>query len=48
MKDLEFIGIGCSYALDLGGNCAYLKENEKLVLIDCCERATKPLSAASW
>ncbi|MBR1984596.1 MAG: MBL fold metallo-hydrolase [Clostridia bacterium] len=43
MKDLEFIGIGCSYALDLGGNCAYLKENEKLLLIDCCESATKKL-----
>ena len=40
MKDLTFIGIGGAYALGLGGNCAYLKEDKSLLLIDCCEDAT--------
>lgn len=40
MKDLKFIGIGGAYALELGGNCAYLKDNKTLLLIDCCENAT--------
>ena len=43
MKDLEFVGIGGAYALELGGNCAYIKDNEHLFLIDCCEDATKKL-----
>ena len=32
MKDLTFIGIGGAYALGLGGNCAYLKEDKSLLL----------------
>lgn len=40
MKDLKFIGIGGAYALGLGGNCAYLKDDNTLLLIDCCEDAT--------
>lgn len=40
MKDLRFIGIGGAYALGLGGNCAYLKDDKTLFLIDCCEDAT--------
>ncbi len=43
MKDLSFIGIGGAYALELGGNTAYLKDNNTLLLIDCCEDATKKL-----
>lgn len=44
MKDLEFIGIGGAYNLELGGNCAYLKEKDTLFLIDCCEEATAKLN----
>lgn len=43
MRDLEFVGIGGAYALELGGNTAYLKEGNKLFLIDCCEDATVKL-----
>ncbi len=43
MKDLEFIGIGGAYNLELGCNCAFLKENNSLLLIDCCEEATLKL-----
>ena len=43
MKDLKFIGIGGAYALELGGNCAYLKDDKILLLIDCCEDATNKL-----
>ena len=41
MKDLKFIGIGGAYALGLGGNCAYLKDNKTQLLINCCEDATR-------
>ena len=44
MKDLEFIGIGGAYNLELGGNCAFLKEKNTLLLIDCCEDATTKLN----
>ena len=40
MKDLKFIGIGGAYALGLGGNCAFLKEDQTLLILDCCEDAT--------
>ena len=40
MKDLKFIGVGGAYALGLGGNCAYLKDDKTLLLVDCCEDAT--------
>ena len=43
MKDLEFIGIGGAYNLELGGNCAFLKEKNTLIVIDCCEDATVKL-----
>lgn len=47
MKDLSFIGIGGAYALELGGNSAYLKDDNTLLLIDCCEDATKKLKERS-
>ena len=43
MIDLKFIGIGGAYALTLGGNCAYLKDKDSLLLIDCCEDAALKL-----
>jgi len=43
VKELEFLGIGGAYALELGGNCAYLKDEDSLLLIDCCEDATVKL-----
>lgn len=43
MEDLKFIGIGGAYAPDLGGNCAYIKDDKTLLLIDCCESATEKL-----
>ena len=39
MKDLKFIGVGGSVALEFGGNSAYLKDGKTLLLIDCCEGA---------
>lgn len=43
MKELKFIGIGGAVTLELGGNCAYLKDDKTLLLIDCCEDATTKL-----
>ena len=43
MIDLKFIGVGGAYAINLGGNCAYLKDKDSLLLIDCCEDATLKL-----
>ena len=43
MRDLEFVGVGGAYALELGGNTAYIRDGEKLLLIDCCEDATVKL-----
>ena len=39
MKELKFICIGGAHALELGGNCAYVKDNNTLLLLDCCEDA---------
>lgn len=44
MKDLNFVGIGGAYALELGGNCAYIKDSQHLLVIDCCEDATVKLN----
>lgn len=43
MKSFEFIGIGGVTNIDLGGNCCYLREGDKLLLIDVCEETTKKL-----
>ena len=43
MKELKFIGIGGAHALELGGNCAFLKDDDTLLVIDCCEEATSKL-----
>ena len=43
MKDLKFIGTGGAYNLEFGGNSAFIKDNDKLLLIDCCEEATAKL-----
>lgn len=43
MIDLKFLGIGGASAVSLGGNCAYIKKDETLLLIDCCEEATTKL-----
>ncbi|MBR2971064.1 MAG: MBL fold metallo-hydrolase [Clostridia bacterium] len=40
MNDLTFIGVGGAFAVELGGNCAYLKDGNTLLLVDCCEDAT--------
>lgn len=45
MKNLEFLGVGGACAVELGGNCAFLKDGETLFLIDCCEEATAKLKA---
>ncbi len=37
MQDLKFLGIGGACNLKFGGNCAYLKDNNSLMLIDCSE-----------
>ena len=43
MKDLKFIGTGGAYNLEFGGNSAFIKDNDKLLLIDCCEDASVKL-----
>lgn len=43
MKKLNFIGIGGATNVDLGENCCYLKEKDKLLIIDVCGDATKKL-----
>lgn len=43
MKDLQFLGVGGSQALELGQNCAYILDANHLFLIDCCEDATSKL-----
>lgn len=43
MKKLKFIGIGGATNVLLGGNCAYLKDGENLLIIDVCESATAKL-----
>ena len=46
MKQLNFIGIGGAVAIELGGNCCYIKNNDDLLIIDACEEATKKLLSA--
>lgn len=43
MKKLNFIGIGGSSTIELGGNCCYLKEGDNLLVVDMCESATEKL-----
>lgn len=43
MEKLKFLGIGGALNLDLGGNSAFLKRNNKLLVIDVCECATEKL-----
>lgn len=47
MKKLNFIGIGGSTNIELGGNCCYLKEEDNLLVIDMCEGATEKLEKVS-
>lgn len=46
MEKLKFIGIGGATNVKLGGNCAYLKEGNNLLVIDMCEGATERLEKA--
>lgn len=43
MQELKFIGIGGAINVSFGGNCAYLKKKDKLLIIDVCEGATNKL-----
>lgn len=43
MKKLSFIGIGGAVNTELGGNCSYYKDKNKLLVIDMCECATEKL-----
>ncbi len=43
MEKLKFLGIGGALNLDLGGNSAFLKRDNKLLVIDVCECATEKL-----
>lgn len=43
MQELKFLGCGGATNVELGGNCAYLKHENNLFLIDCCEDAAKKL-----
>lgn len=47
MKKLNFVGIGGALAVELGGNCAYLKNNGTLFVIDACEDLTLKLKNES-
>ena len=46
MEKLNFVGIGGALAIELGGNCCFIKNNDNLLIIDACEDATKKLLAA--
>lgn len=43
MKKLNFIGIGGAINVEMGGNSCYLKDKDKLLIVDVCEDATKRL-----
>ena len=43
MKKLNFIGIGGATNVYLGENSCYLKEKDKLLIIDVCGDAIKKL-----
>ena len=43
MQELKFLSIGGATNVELGGNCAYLKHKDTLLLIDCCEDAAKKI-----
>lgn len=43
MKELNFLGIGGAINTKLGGNCCYLKDGDKLLIIDACEDVTNKL-----
>ncbi len=43
MQELKFLGCGGATNVEMGGNCAFLKHQNNLLLIDCCEDATKKL-----
>ncbi len=43
MEKLKFLGIGGALNIDLGGNSAFLKKKDKLLVIDACEGATEKL-----
>lgn len=45
MKELTFIGVGGAFAVELGGNCAFLKDGKTLLIVDCCEDATNKLKS---
>ena len=46
MEKLNFIGIGGATNINLGGNCCYIKDGDKLLIIDMCEGATGKLEKA--
>jgi len=43
MQALRFLGCGGATNVEQGGNCAYLKHGNNLLLIDCCEEAARKL-----
>jgi len=44
MKKLEFLGIGGATNIKFGGNSAYLKDDDNLLVIDMCEGVTEKLN----
>lgn len=42
--NLKFLGIGGATNIELGGNCAFINKEDKLLLIDVCEGATEKLN----
>ncbi len=43
MENLKFLGIGGACNLEFGGNCAYLKKDNSLMIVDCAEGITEKL-----
>lgn len=46
MKELSFIGVGGATSISLGGNCCFLKDGQKLLVVDVCEDASLKLKRA--
>lgn len=43
MRELKFLSCGGALNLEMGANCAFIKHKKNLLLIDCCEEATRKL-----